>query len=319
MRSAPLAALLLLALATATGCPGDARPDTAGDDAGVTDAGPHGGRDAGPDDAGPDDAGPHGGRDAGPGGVLFGADPEPLRPELAASVLGRASLEVGGDWPLVVDVVLMHPDAYAAAPREALVLPEGWDARLLVELRGASGPPVALPLVRRQPGPARTLDATRVATFSAWTPVDAPPALAPGDYTLRVVLDTREVAVPGWRGRVQSPPVALRVVAEDPMPPERQRARQLALARHALVRGDAVAALHALDVSVEAARDAGVEDPALHALRAQVLAQLGTPNAARAAARAALAASARAEPGASEPPAPTLRLLRALERPDAGS
>ena len=170
---------------------------------------------------------------------------------LAASVDGSADAQVVQGRPALVVAGLVHRQAFRPDARPVAVAPAGggWGAAFRLDVADAQGASVPWPFeVAAAPPGAVQVTGDAGAQWAWALPSDATAALAPGTYTLRLVLDGTAL---GAAGAVTAAPIRLTVEAAPSAPTAEDRAAHaIRVAEVAAARGDAAGALAALEALV---------------------------------------------------------------------
>ena len=238
--------------------------------------------------------------------------PEPV---LGLSANDATSIVLFQGSPLLLEVELMHPDAFDpsadASPIGIPAAPTSWAQNVSVEVTTDTGDVVAWP-IDSPPAPAGDLrldSSTQGTLFSSISPANTV-GLTPGDYALSAKLDTQSATAPGaFVGVVEAVPVTIHVVARPGQLAPADEIRDL----------DLLARYHAFAGDLAAARTAAENLSLLHpesplgfALLSDFDAAAGNVSQALASIEQAVAAFYAANPDAQEPPTSLLVQRRSL-------
>jgi hypothetical protein len=174
----------------------------------------------------------------------------PEGPEVTAELNGAMAVSSSAGEPLVVRAVVLHPAA-TSSEAEAMVLAGSggsWASAFRVELLDASGSAVPLEtrLVVAEPAVA-SLHGDQAASLTWTLAPEQTSLLQPGEYLLRVRLDTR-AAGEGWRGERESAALRLTLVPPPAVPTALEAsARMLARVHYLKLSGDEVKARTEVD------------------------------------------------------------------------
>ncbi len=211
-------------------------------------------------------------------------------------------------WPLVLDAKAL----LAQGDQASLGLKGSpWTAALTLRIDNASGAqqvrPVELMWSAKEPIVLEPL--SEAAVFWVVAPERAS-ALAEGDYTISLTLDTRKAPQDGaWSGACRARQVSLKVAAEPArLGADEERLKALVRARYYELRGDRATALSVIQERLARTPD----DPVVLAEQAGLLERSGNVQEAIAALDRAIAAYYKQNPDADEPPTEMIRNLSRL-------
>lgn len=242
------------------------------------------------------------------------AEPGPV-PVIGLSANGATTTELHAGWPLLLDVVLLHPHAFEpAADADPIVIgaePTTWSQAVRLEVQSATGDVISWPIERAEAETADLrLDAAGQGDLLAWISPENTAALAAGDYVLTARLDTRAATAAGvFVGVAESVPVSVHVRTEPDSLTGIDEVRML----------ERFARYHALVGDEASARGAAEELALLHPESPRGFALLGDLDVGAGATAQALAhfeaavdAFHAANPDAEEPPTELLARRRGL-------
>ena len=176
---------------------------------------------------------------------------------VAASVNRSADLVFCRGWPLILEVVLAHPDALEsnAVPLLISATAGPWFNALQVEVRDAQDQSLTWPF---HPAPFTNetvpLTGDAGARMLWWLTPEDTAQLPVGDFTLATILNATNVTRPdAWTGRLAGVPVHLAITNEPATltPVETEQKHRL-LAEYALILGDRLQAQREIDALLTA-------------------------------------------------------------------
>lgn len=161
---------------------------------------------------------------------------------VSASVNQSTEVEVPRGWPLLLEIALLHPSMFDSNAVPVLICSTNgsWSNALQIRALNTQGQIQNWPL-----HPAPMTNETLILTDAVggrllwWLSPQETAQLAPGQYELRVTLQTTNITKPSaWKGVVESVPVLITITNEPPVLTEADvEEKHRLLARYALLQG----------------------------------------------------------------------------------